>query len=81
MLEPRGVIHAFTSIRVAMPDAQGAVPAANPIAVVALEGGPFVLARLDERLADARPGIGTPVGVEARDGVLWAVVDGAQGIT
>ncbi len=54
-----------------MPDPTGVTPAVNPIAVVALDGGPFVVARLDEALADTLPAAGVRVRVEAQGGVLW----------
>ena len=74
-LEPYGTLHASTAIRVPLPGPGGATPDVNPIAVVALDNGPLVLARLDPALADARPPIGARVRLESRDGALFARPD------
>ena len=74
-LEPHGTLHASTAIRVPLPGPDGAMPDVNPIAVVALDNGPLVLARLDPTLADARPPIGARVGLESRGGTLFAKLE------
>lgn len=75
-LPPEGAIHATTSIRVPMPERSGEVPAAAPIAVVALDAGPLVVARLSADVADALPAIGTRVRLTLDDRVLQAHVAG-----
>jgi len=73
-IAPTGVIHATTAIRVPMPDPSGELPAVAPIAVVALDDGPLVVARLDAALADTLPEIGTRVRVDVADGGLRVAV-------
>lgn len=69
-LPGEGAIHATTAIRVPMPDRSGEIPLVAPIAVVVLDAGPLIVARLDPALADSLPEIGARVNVDDAEGVL-----------
>lgn len=74
----RGSIHATTTIRVPIPDPDDPGAGMNPVAVIRLESGVLLLARLDRSLAETRPAIGTPVALEDRRGAWFAVPVGTD---